>query len=471
MEIKLPVDLAAEAIILGRMLGSIDVVNDVFDNLKDSDFYAPEHRAIFQAMHQLFKSEAVIEPTSVCHIWRQLDQKGVDEALVWGLEVYRSCYADDASLYISIVKAKSLARKLIAHGQELISMAASENLSSGELQSEISKKQDQIFNDAAEDSLHQIGQSFTQSFRDSGLDYIAYHEKKKEDFLMGISSLSGFSTGFFKLDSILDGINKGHFIIVGARPGVGKTTFILNLIKNMLEENTRIGFFSLEATLSDIQDSILGVIAGVEKGRWKVGDFTSLDIEKMRSAVKSLEDKCFVIDDRGCVKVSQVLAKTKRMIANHKIDILFVDYLGEIKGDGKFLNKQEEMQTVSRGLRGIAKSMNIPIVCVCQLNRESEKLNRVPKKSDLRETGQIEADAHSILLLHRPDQVDENNHPGILNVHIVKNRYGAEGKISYNFNKNTGKMSELDKFVNDIAEDEKKSKQSQDDFDKCFGGG
>lgn len=448
MDIKLPVDLQAEAVVLSRMMASVNVVNDVFDTLTDADFFLPEHQAIFKAMQILFKSDAEIEPEAVCRVIKQHFPDRVDDFLVYGLEVHRSHYTDDATHYIENVKDYSIYRRLIHQAKEILSIAASAKVPPSQMQSEITSNLDMIFNEKSENNLYHLGESYFSEYRESGKSYLQYLEKKQEDFANGRYTLSGMPSGFNLLDETIDGFNKGHFIIIGARPGVGKTTFILNLIRGMSKKNLKIGFFSLEATLSEIAHSYACVCAGVESGRAKKGRIDAEEYQRIVEVVNKMKTSNIWIDERASLKINQVIARTKRMIAHQNIDILFVDYLGEVKGDGKFTTKQEEMQVVSRGLRAIAKQMNIPVVCVAQLNRESEKGNRIPIKSDLRESGQIEADAHAIIMLHRPDMEDKNNFPGILNAHIVKNRYGEEKKISFSFEKKTGVLTELPEFVN-----------------------
>ncbi len=445
--IDLPMDLQAEAIILGRMMSSINVANDVFDVLNETDFFLPEHQTIFRAMLQLFKTEAEIEPISICRIAKSLDKNFKDDFLVYGLEVHRSSYGDDATHFIEVVKECSILRRLIAQGREMMTKAGNRTISASQLQSEITANLDLIFNEKTDNSLHHVGSAYLKEYRDSGKNFLQYIEKKQEDYLANRCTLSGYPSGYPILDETLDGFNKGHFIIIGARPGVGKTTFILNLIKGLIGNGLRIGFFSLEATLNDIALSYACLTAGIDSKAVKQGKINPYEFTQLASAVSSIHKQPFFLDEKGSLKISQVMARTKRMIANHGIQVLFVDYIGEVKGDSKFVNKQEEMQVVSRGLRAIAKQMNIPVICVAQLNRQSEINNRIPTKADLRESGQIEADAHSIIMLHRPDQADPNNYPGILNAHIVKNRYGEEKKISFNFNKSTGYISELEKFV------------------------
>lgn len=455
MDVQLPINRDAEAIILGRMMSSIDAANDAIESLQDADFYFPEHQAIFKAMTLLQQKEAAIEPVAVYQAWHETSKKA-DMALIYGLSQHTSGYTDDLTYFIEIVHNCSVYRRLISHAQELMTLASSQKMSPDELQAKILESTEMIFHNQHEESLHHVGESYTKKdYMDSGLKYMQYVQKKRDDYNAGRCTLSGYPTGYDKLDGLLDGINKGHLIIVGARPGVGKTTFILNLIERMcVHKGIRVGFFSLEATLDQAMNGFICLSARVESGKVRKGTLTDAEVQRLLKVQSQIADKPFYLDEKESLKMSQVFARVKRMIRNHGIEVLFVDYLGELKGDGKYTNKQEEMQIVSRGLRAIAKKMNIPVICVAQLNRESEKGNRVPIKSDLRESGQIEADAHSILMLHRPDQEDQYNKPGILNLYIVKNRFGREGKISFDFDKDTGVLTEQEVFVNPSREQE-----------------
>lgn len=161
-------------------------------------------------------------------------------------------------------------------------------------------------------------------------------------------------------------------------------------------------------------------------------------IEKLNMLIKKVGDS-IIIDDQPNLMLSQLTARAKRMVLANDVKVLFIDYLSEVKGEGRFVNKQEEMQHVSKGLRAIAKNLNVPVICIAQLNRESEKGNRLPIKSDLRESGQIEADAYSILLLHR----DEEKRPGIMSVNVVKNRLGREASFDFKFTGSTGEIEEI----------------------------
>jgi len=189
----------------------------------------------------------------------------------------------------------------------------------------------------------------------------------------------------------------------------------------------------------------MGCIAsGLDSGRVTRGLMNHEEFQRIVVAMNAVADLPIVIDEQESLKISQVISRAKRMVAVNQTEILFVDYLGEVKGDGKFSSKQEEVQAVSKGLRGLAKKLRIPIVCIVQLNRDMEKEERTPRKSDLRESGQIEADAHSILLLNRPSAEDENKQPGLTKLHIVKNRFGRETTIHFNFEGDKGLFTEID---------------------------
>jgi replicative DNA helicase len=315
-------------------------------------------------------------------------------------------------------------------------------------------------------------------FMDSGLGYLDFIKKQQINSAKGMHTYQGMPTGFTQLDDALSGICRGHFIIIGARPGVGKTTFALNLIHQMALMGIKIGFFSFEMTADEAMHKLICLQGRVDQQKAMRGMINSMEYNEVMNSYHECKRLPIYIEDQSPLKISQVVARTKRMIATFGIQVLFVDYLGEIKGDGKFTNKQEEIQMVSRGLRQLAKAMRIPIVCICQLNREAEKEQRAPRKSDLRESGQIEADAHSILMLHQEakqqvghvtipkqnkiseddyamegKQLDiDNTVSSKMILYIVKNRFGAQRKIEYQFDGSKGRFTEMSSMKENINE-------------------
>lgn len=455
MTIPLPINDEAEELVLGRMMSSIDVANEAIDNLDATDFFSLQNQSLFRAMQILFKKDAVIEPATVCSVMSETYPEHHDVTKIYGLSQYNFGYTSDISHFLEIIKENSIYRKLIYVSREIQALSSEKKMTSSELQSKILNDLDLVFRSSSSKSLVNLPDAYFMDYLESGKTFLEYVQYKQELKKMGLSTMEGYSTGFTKLDKTLDGINRGHYIIVGARPGVGKTTFILNLMNKLLKSKVKIGFFSLEMKVPEVLRNFACIKANVESSRVKSGEISPIEYQELVSAVhesRILEDKLFIDDQEG-LKLSQITARAKRMVKAHGVEVIFIDYIGEIKGDGKFSSKQEEIQTVSRGLRSIAKSLNVPVVCVAQLNRESEKNNRPPVKSDLRESGQIEADAHSILLLHRPDQDDKLDKPGVLSVYVVKNRFGEERKIDFGFNKKTGQFLEID-YANILPQEE-----------------
>ena len=219
-----------------------------------------------------------------------------------------------------------------------------------------------------------------------------------------------------------------------------------------VKQNIPIGFFSLEMSCDDFVHNITCQEAKVSSKEVKRGFVKDIDLNNLINAVSRLQNSNIYIDDQSNISIAQLAVRTRRMVQTNNVKVIFIDYLGEITSDIKFPNRQEYMQYISKGVRAIAKNLKIPIVCVAQLNRDSEKANRAPIKADLRESGQIEADAHTIILLHRPDLDDKFDKPGLIQAHIVKNRFGEECRVDFGFEKTTGCILELSNLKYDLED-------------------
>ncbi len=439
----MPCDLRSEQLVLARMLNSINAVNEAMESLVSDDFQDPTNRVIFASIALLWSKDCEIEPVAVATVMKQEFPKECNTAIVFGLQMHQYHAYDEVKLFIENIIEKSRLRKMIFLSQNTIAIASGDKIKSEEIQTEVLTQIETIFSKDFSKNCISFEELSNKDYRDSGKDYLSYLEKKMEDYKQGIKSLKGMPTGFSSLDSYLNGLCKGHYIIIGGRPGAGKTTFALNLMYNLLKKNIKVGFFSLEMTSSEVMAKIIGIEAKVNMEKAEIGDISHIDYMNIFEASKSLEKIPLFIDDQESMKISTLISRAKRMVSANKIEILFVDYLGEIKGDGKFSTKQEEIQYVSKGLRSLAKKLHIPVICICQLNRNSEVENRSPRKSDLRESGQIEADAHSIILLHRPSTDDKALFPGSVKCLIVKNRFGKEGTIEMSFIGEKNKFEEL----------------------------
>lgn len=446
---EIPVDANAEGIVIGRLLISHLAVLEVADKLQPDEFFHAEYQDIVSAIKKLHATGKAVEPDSVFAVMQDAGSKHADLLMLHGMAQQMVGYTEDVKFYVERIKAYSALRRYIALSHKVRSMAC-EKSDPADICAFINQSNEDITRNDDQFTIRDLAKQYKLEYRESGRNFLQYVEMKQEQYIRGISTLSGFPSGYPKLDEMLDGFNRGHFIIIGARPGVGKTTFVLNLIRRFIDRSLTVGFLSLEMDVEDV--ALLYACGRAELGskRVKHGKINGMEFQRLAASVQTLKQEKLYIEDAGSLTIHQVESRVRHLVKHCGIQMLFVDYIGEIKGSKKHASKQEEMQEVSRALRNIAKKYKLPIVCIAQLNRESEKAARVPRKSDLRETGQIEADAHSIILLDRPETGDKSEQPGLLNAHIVKNRFGEEGVVQFNFEGDKGIITELASITEDM---------------------
>lgn len=481
-----------EGIILSNMMSNSQAASYALEKLSPSDFLGSNNQVIFAAIGFLFNLGKTLTPEEIFNYWNNQAKDQADMAYLYGLQQQVLFTSGDISSFIDSLKKNSLHRQLYYVLNESCVSAKNQSAEPEDIYQKVLDDLDVTFR-AGSSTEVLLSEAIDMDFRESGLDYLEYIKFKMDN--PELQKVTGISTGFKFIDDYLDGINKGHYIIIGARPGVGKTTFILNLMRNLcVKQDIPIGFFSLEMRWEEVLNNFVCQEAGVSNKKARRGEVSVWEYQKICEARDRVKKSKIYIEDKSPLSISQIMARTRRWVRNHGIQVLFIDYLGEIVSDQKFFNRQEAVQHVSKSLRNLAKTLKIPIICCAQLNRESERTaTRPPIKSDLRESGQIEADAHSILLLHRPesDRRDEEvisqhaermksvyddpdaftgervdqyrgydlnkNHPtppipklsakGNLEIHIVKNRFGEEGKLQFDFRKDTGQIFEVDHIL------------------------
>jgi len=437
---ELPTSVDSECIIIGRMMRSINAVNSAVEKLEPQDFSKPEHQSIFQAILDLYKADREVEPYSVAAQLSLSVPEHSDIAYLFGLTQFHT--HDDADHFIEIVRDCSLYRRFILHSMEQMTLAENQKMSPTELHADHVKKLDQIFAGKGAKTECFVKDKFN-NYRDSGLSFIEYIWKQKEKHDLNISTINGLKTNYPKLDETLDGLNKGHLIIIGARPKVGKTTFLTNLMYNLLLQKIKVGFFSVEMKADDIAYNLACRAAEIESSKVKRGQSCPDELNHLTNKIYEISDFPLLIDDQENIPINQLCARARRWVQTQGIEIIFIDYLTLINPGQKFQNKQEAIQHISSSLRALAKSLNIPVVCAAQLNRSSEIDKRKPSLHDLRESGQIEQDAVSVIMLHRPEVDNPYNCPAALEVLIVKNRFGSEATLSFTFQKTTGLIREI----------------------------
>ncbi len=434
---RLPFSMPAEQSLLGSVLIDPASLNEVADLLSYEDFYLSEHKQIYLAMRELFLANSEIDVVTLIDM---LVTKGIYDKS--GGEDYirtlTEAVPDALNIkdYARIVKEKSLLRQLIAACGEISESAYSEQESvTGIL-------------DHAETLIFNIAQGRdTKNFRHVrevlGEVYNHLHELNTNK-----EATQGTQTGFSALDRVLAGMGKSDLVLVGARPGMGKTSFALNIATNVAKQTKKaVCIFSLEMSAEQLVTRVLSSEALVNSYSLRTGELSPEDWEHLAVASGELAGCDILIDDTPGITVTAMKAKLRRV---KNLGLVVIDYLGLMQGDGHKDNRVQEVSEISRSLKIMAKELMVPVVCCAQLSRgpESRQGNK-PMLSDLRDSGAIEQDADTVIFLYRSEyyKTDEasSNDTSIAEIIIAKNRHGSTGSVNMGWNGQFTKFVTIDK--------------------------
>ena len=423
---KLPFSMPAEQSLLGSVLIDPASLNEVADLIGANDFYISEHKQIYLAMHELFLLNSEIDVVTLIDM---LVTKGIYDKS--GGEDYirtlTEAVPDALNIkdYARIVKEKSVLRQLIAACNEISESAYSEQESVTDII------------DHAENLIFNIAQGRdTKNFRHIrevlGDVYNHLHELNTNK-----EATQGTQTGFSALDRVLAGMGKSDLVLVGARPGMGKTSFALNIATNVAKQTKKaVCIFSLEMSAEQLVNRVLSSEALVNSYTLRTGDLKPDDWENLARAAGELAGCDILIDDTSGMTVTAMKAKLRRV---KNLGLVVIDYLGLMSGDKHTDNRVQEVSEISRSLKIMAKELMVPVVCCAQLSRgpESRQGNK-PMLSDLRDSGAIEQDADTVIFLYRSEyyKTEEagNQDSSIAEVIIAKNRHGSTGTVNMGWN-------------------------------------
>ncbi len=436
-------DTEVEREVIGSMLNSHEDALLGITDLHETDFSVQEHKDIFSEIKKIFEITQELPTPSEIVFSRQASQSGLLELMI-GLQA--SSVGLDIKYLISLLTSLREARKISSFCENI-----------RKKHSKLLRHDYQVFSDNFKQEAFEILSSPNEK-RDAALVsemarlQTCYKKAVENQELrnQGKQVFHGIPTGYCDLDNKVYGFAPGHLIVIGGRPGQGKTSFLLNLVANMKE--SKIAIFSLEMQANDLFNKFVLKESAVNYENFIKGTLTHNDITKIYGAEKSIIKKEIVIDDYSLVNPSQLYSKLLRIKKLNGLDIVFIDYLQLMHGsDSNYENNQVKVASISRALKSIAKELNIPVVALAQVNRSPMlKEDKTPQMSDLRESGAIEADADVILLLHRPylylahnDPKRSSANPNQLMVNIAKNRFGGTGMIDLFFNLETGDIKNM----------------------------
>ena len=436
---KLPFSMPAEQSLLGAILIDPNVLNEVAVLMRADDFYLEEHKQIYLAMQELFLSSREIDVVTLIDT---LVTKGVyDKA--GGEDYIRSLL--DAGVdtpnvrdYARIIKEKSVLRQLIEASNEISERAYSE-------QDSVSAVLDH-----AENLIFQIAQGRdTKNFRHIREVIQTVYENLKE-LRENPEAAQGLKTGFSYLDKILAGIGKTDLVLVGARPGMGKTAFALNIATNVAKQTKKkVCVFSLEMSAEQLVTRVLSSEAMVNSYALRTGELKSEDWEKLALAAGELSGCDLLIDDTTGLTVTAMKAKLRR---EKNLGLVVIDYLGLMDGDSFKDNRVQQISAITRGLKIMAKELEVPILCCAQLSRSPDKQSgkdHRPQLSDLRDSGSIEQDADTVIFLYRSEYYDKDksnsSDSSVAEVIVAKNRHGALANVHMGWNGQYTKFVTIEK--------------------------
>ena len=433
-ERTLPHNLEAEKCVLGAVLIHNEAFNQAAELIDSRDFFRDAHRRIFDKMVGLSERSEVIDLVTLKD---ELGRSGdLDEV---GGPAYIAALVDgvpsstNVEHYARIVKEKSTLRSLI-HSANRILTTAYEAEADADLQLDDAEKA--IF-EIAEDRIRS-GFVPLRDLVQGSFDAIEKLQQHK-------GLLTGVPSGFADLDALTSGLQGSDLIIIASRPSMGKTSLALNIAQHIgTKTNMTVGLFSLEMSKEQLFMRMLTSEARIDAHRFRTGFLSEQDYDKLSRALGTLADARVFIDDTAAVGVLEMRAKARRLMAEHGLHLLIVDYIQLMQGRGRFENRTQELASISRSLKGLAKELNVPIVTLSQLSRAPEsRSDHRPQLSDLRESGALEQDADVVIFIYREDQYDptpENENTAELI--IGKQRNGPTGVVKLAF------LKELTRFEN-----------------------
>jgi replicative DNA helicase len=425
-ERTLPHNLDAERSVLGAILLRNDAINAAVEVLQPEDFYREAHQLLLEHMIQLSERGAAIDLVTLAESLSRGD--ALDKV---GGPAYITRLVDgvprttNVEYYAQIVKEKSTLRRLITEASKIASDAYDADRDASEILDEAERS---IFSIADA----RIGQGFTplSDLVDSALDTV----EKLQQFK---SLVTGVPTGFYDLDHKTSGMQPSDLVIIAARPSMGKTSFVINMAQNAaLEHGKVVGVFSLEMSKEQLFMRMLTSEARVDSQRLRQGMLLERDLPAIAQAAEKLSMAKIFIDDSASIGVLEMRAKSRRLKAEHGLDMLVIDYVQLMQGRGRFENRQQELTSISRSLKALAKELHVPVLILSQLSRAPDaRADHRPQLSDLRESGALEQDADVVMFIYREDRYKgpEDEDTGEAEIIIAKQRNGPVGTVKLAF--------------------------------------
>ncbi|MDA0973822.1 MAG: replicative DNA helicase [Bacteroidetes bacterium] len=439
-----PQALDLEEAVLGAILLDSKALNDVIDALIPEAFYDTRHQKIFNAVVSLFNESKPIDILTVTEKLRTTSDLDVVGGPFFIAQLTNKVASTaNAEVHARIITQKYIMRELIRISSETIKEAYDETTDVFDL---LDKTEGKLFS-VSESNLKRSYDEMSSLMREA-LENI-------EEVMNSDEGVSGVPSGFRDLDKITSGWQKSDMIVIAARPGMGKTAFVLSMARNIAVDHQRpVAVFSLEMSSVQLVQRLISSETEISSEKLRKGDLRPDEFQLIHSRIGKLSKAPLFIDDTPALSVFELRAKCRRLKQQHNIELVVIDYLQLMTAGGDKGNREQEISTISRSIKSIAKELNIPVIALSQLNRSVETRggDKKPQLSDLRESGAIEQDADLVSFIYRPEYYGieeyENGMPtkGVGEFIIAKHRNGALESVRLSFKNHLAKFTDLDAF-------------------------
>ena len=443
-----PQAIELEEAVLGALMIDNESLSDTIDSLQPEYFYKPDNQKIFEAIINLFNNSKPVDILTVSEELKRMDALDSVGGMIYISQLTNNISSSsNTEFHARIIAEKFIKRSLISISNNIIGDAFNDTIDIFDL---LNTAEEKLFN-VTEGTLRKSYDKMSILIK-GALDNIEVLRQKED-------GLSGVPSGFAKLDRVTSGWQNSDLVIVAARPGMGKTAFALSMARNIaINHEKAIGFFSLEMSSEQLVSRLIASEAELSASKLRRGDLKDYEMVQLHEKIKQLSDAQIYIDDTPALTVFELRAKARRLVKNHNVEIIIIDYLQLMSAGGNAGNREQEISTISRSLKGIAKELKIPVIALSQVNRGVESRtgtgSKRPMLSDLRESGAIEQDADIVTFIYRPEYYkiyewdngdDSRSQAEII---IAKHRNGALENVRLKFTAEFAKFSDIDYFDN-----------------------
>jgi replicative DNA helicase len=435
-----PQNAEAEASLLGALLIDSEAIVKVADSISSRDFFDKRHERIYEAISQLYENHEAIDVLTLADRLKNggyLEGVGGPSYLTELTNFVPT--AAHVEQYADIVAQKALRRRLIAASRQITDLGYDES------------KQLQELIETAETSLFQVSQQHIRQDVISLEAILAESFDRLDDLHKDKEKIRGVPTGFKDLDNTLAGFQRSDLVILAARPSMGKTALALNFAHNIaVQSNQPVLVFSLEMSKEQLVDRLLSMESGVDAWALRTGNLTDADFEKIGQAMGTLSEAQIYIDDSPGITISDLRTKARREAHKRPLGLIIVDYLQLMSGASRYSsdgNRVQEISEISRGLKGIARELNVPVLALSQLSRSVESRSpQIPQLADLRESGSIEQDADVVAFIYREEYYNpDTDRKKLADIFIKKHRNGPTGGVELYFDNERQRFHSVDK--------------------------